>query len=71
MPIINKFKILLLLAFAIIVSFCSCADKGTKVNKQEQTNQSYQCPMKCSGELFTVPGNCPICKMELEKVNPS
>ena len=28
----------------------------------------YQCPMKCTEQLFDKPGKCPVCEMELIKV---
>ena len=31
---------------------------------------NYQCPMKCEGDkTYSKEGNCPVCKMELKKVN--
>ena len=29
----------------------------------------YQCPMQCEGDTaYTTPGQCPVCEMDLEKV---
>jgi hypothetical protein len=36
-----------------------------------QSADQYQCPMKCTEEVFTKPGTCPVCKMDLEKVSKS
>jgi P-type Cu+ transporter len=30
----------------------------------------YECPMKCEGKTFDKPGKCPVCGMDLEKVEP-
>lgn len=31
--------------------------------------ETYQCPMKCQGDTtYTQAGQCPICKMDLEKI---
>ena len=29
----------------------------------------YVCPMKCEGKTFHEPGKCPVCKMNLEKID--
>ena len=43
------------------------------MNKQhgdELAEANYQCPMKCEGDkIYDKPGKCPVCKMELKKVN--
>ena len=32
--------------------------------------EAYVCPMTCEGEkVYAEPGKCPICSMDLEKVN--
>jgi hypothetical protein len=36
----------------------------SKANGTETGN--YQCSMKCEGKVFTAPGKCPICGMDLE-----
>lgn len=55
------------------LTFASCNNsqkKETKTEKTEQTeNAKYQCPMKCEGEkTYDKPGSCPVCNMDLEKV---
>ena len=37
---------------------------------QNTTSSKYQCPMKCEGEkIYDKPGTCPVCKMDLEKMD--
>ena len=62
----------LTLFFALILStsvFVSC---GSGEKKQEvpieTAKEQYQCPMKCTEEIFDKPGSCPVCGMELEKI---
>ncbi len=64
-------KIALLCICAIIVPFMSCSDKDPKKSQQELKTASYQCPMKCSEKLYTKPGNCNTCGVELEQIDPS
>jgi hypothetical protein len=66
-----KNRALLFIACAISVPFAACSDKDTKGNKHEQVKESYICPMKCTSEIFSKPGRCPVCNMELEKADPS
>lgn len=62
--------ILLILSVIFVVPSCSgSANKDEK--KQEQTKETYQCPMKCEGLKYDKPGKCSVCGMELEKVDPS
>ncbi|MBI2271728.1 MAG: hypothetical protein HYU69_15410 [Bacteroidetes bacterium] len=68
--LLNKLFLLLMIAFATIVPFAGCSDKDTKENKRE-VKESYLCPMKCTSEIFSKPGKCPVCNMELEKAEPS
>lgn len=59
--------IALLLGGTAITTSCSGGEKGNT----EQSNESgtYQCPMKCEGDkTYEKPGSCPVCKMDLEKV---
>lgn len=55
----------------LIVPGCSGNDKKTEENPALQTKEQYQCPMKCTEEIFDKPGNCPVCGMELEKITNS
>ena len=59
---------LLLVTSVGILTSCSSSNNKTEQKQEEAT---YQCPMKCSTELFKKPGKCPECGMELEKVDPS
>lgn len=37
--------------------------------KKEMAMEVYQCPMDCEkGKTYDEKGNCPVCKMDLEKV---
>lgn len=69
LPFINK--IALICFCAIIVPFMACSNKETENSQQEQKPASYQCPMKCSDELYTKFGSCNVCGMELEQIDPS
>ena len=65
---------------AVLLAFASCTNSETKqaVNadstaiKMDSTSVAavYQCPMKCEGEkTYPAPGQCPVCGMDLEKIN--
>jgi hypothetical protein len=60
---------IILLSFTA-VSVCPLVGCGSDAKKQEHpaSSEQYQCPMKCTEEIFTEPGTCPVCKMELEQV---
>lgn len=55
-----------------ILSITVLAGCGSSEKKQEapveMIKEQYQCPMKCSGEVFDKPGSCNVCRMDLEKV---
>ena len=55
----------------IILPACGSAEKKTDTNPVQTTKQEYQCPMKCTEEIFNKPGVCPECGMELEKISKS
>ncbi|OFX19783.1 MAG: hypothetical protein A2033_18430 [Bacteroidetes bacterium GWA2_31_9] len=61
------------LSFAIF-SIQSCSTETKKEVSTEVTTEkseavaNYECPMKCEGKKFTEPGICPVCEMDLEKV---
>lgn len=39
------------------------------VNQSDTASVSYYCPMKCEKDkVYAEPGQCPVCKMDLEKV---
>lgn len=53
------------LLFVAISFLSSCNTK----KKEAVSDTSYQCPMKCEGDLtFDEPGNCAVCKMDLKPV---
>ncbi|MBI4647171.1 MAG: hypothetical protein HY738_11425 [Bacteroidia bacterium] len=65
-------KIILISAGLILMNltFSTC---GNQANKETSTEQitvaaSYECPMKCENKKFDKPGSCPICGMDLVKV---
>ncbi len=40
-----------------------------KVDSTKQMVEVYQCPMDCEkGKTYDKAGNCPVCEMELKKV---
>ncbi|MCK6648100.1 MAG: hypothetical protein L6Q66_00445 [Bacteroidia bacterium] len=47
-----------------------CSGSKTENNEQKAAEQ-YQCPMKCTEEIFAKPGSCPVCGMDLEKISNS
>jgi len=63
------------LLFTSTMFFASCGSNVSENNteKTEQTaNAMYQCTMKCEGEkMYDKPGQCPVCNMDLEKVEAS
>jgi protein SCO1/2 len=61
----NKSLLLIILfCFTAAASFTSCS--------RTEAKPTYQCPMKCEGEkTYESPGQCPVCKMALEKVTPA
>lgn len=67
-------KLFLFSALALTFSFTACNDDGGRNNKDatesgQEQNAEYQCPMKCEGDkTYSVPGECPVCNMELEKI---
>jgi len=71
--------LLLILFLGITVMFTSCKDSKseTKTNQSElgvekadlALNDAYQCPMDCEkGKTYDKEGTCPVCKMNLIKV---
>ncbi len=66
-------KVVLTLVFGLFfVMFSNAQEKvATKVEAIVKTD-AYQCPMDCEkGKTYTKPGSCPICKMDLKKVDLS
>ncbi|MDQ3046045.1 MAG: hypothetical protein M3R27_00755 [Bacteroidota bacterium] len=59
------------LYLAIILSaslFVSCSSAEKTPETPAVSGEQYQCPMKCTEEIFDKPGECPVCGMELEKI---
>lgn len=58
----------------VVIFMTSCGSKTSESKKENTTTGEsvhimYQCPMKCEGEkMYDKPGSCPVCKMDLEKV---
>ena len=42
---------------------CNSSEKNGSANKEV-----YECPMKCEGKTFSEAGKCPVCGMDLVKV---
>lgn len=40
---------------------------GHPRNTESIDGTGYQCPMKCEGKVFSEPGKCPVCGMDMEK----
>jgi len=56
----------LLMMFVFILS---CQSKEENHSQHNENTESWQCPMKCEGEkTYPQAGSCPVCKMDLEKL---
>jgi len=56
----------------VFTTVSSCSGKKTETqNEQNQSVEQYQCPMKCTEEIFDKAGKCPVCEMDLEKISNS
>ena len=74
----KKLALLLFIATTAIAA-CSDASKTKSENTQvaktlvvasADAAEKYQCPMKCQGDTaYTTAGQCPVCEMNLEKLN--
>ncbi|SHJ10871.1 SCO family protein [Pseudozobellia thermophila] len=61
----NATSIIMLLL--LLANLSSCRTK----NEEVQALTGYQCPMKCEGDqVYEEGGNCPICHMALQPVEP-
>ena len=57
--------IFILIITTLLLQTCN---SNTKSNSDNST--TYQCPMKCEGDkTFNKPGNCAVCKMDLQALN--
>jgi hypothetical protein len=65
-------KIIVLVVLIVSMGFVlfSCRDtKKEEDDKEVAVNVQYICPMDCEhGKTYDAEGTCPICKMELKKV---
>lgn len=46
---------------------CGAGEKKQEA-PTEVANDEYQCPMKCTEEIFDKPDTCKVCGMQLEKI---
>ena len=68
-----KKKILVFALFfglSMIVLSCKGNEKETSETEiVEEQHDHYKCPMACEeGKTYNEKGNCPVCKMDLQKV---
>lgn len=54
-----------------IISACGSDHPKSDATPAETAKEQYQCPMKCTEEVFEKPGKCPVCEMDLEKISKS
>ena len=66
----KKSSLILLLTGALGVMAIGACGGGEKKkeNPTEVTKEEYQCPMKCTEEVFDKPDTCKVCGMQLEKI---
>lgn len=60
--------------FSVGISACNGKNEEKKsetIPAEQQTTDTYACPMKCSEKTFDKSGKCPECEMDMEKINPS
>jgi rubrerythrin len=68
---LNKTQVICCLILTLSLSVVACKNESAE-NKTESTEVKtavYQCPMKCDNKTYDKPGNCPVCGMELEKLD--
>ena len=66
-------KVIFSMAVLALLVVTSCKTEVKKDNepvKEEMADMAvYQCPMDCEkGKTYDKEGNCPVCKMEIKKV---
>lgn len=65
-------KVIVLSVMLLVVSAItlSCRDTKKKEESKEVTmNVDYACPMDCeNGKTYETVGKCPVCEMDLKKV---
>ena len=68
-------KVILSVAVIAALGLTSCKNETKKEKESVKTEKEmvmevYQCPMDCEkGKTYEEPGSCPVCKMDLKKVN--
>lgn len=61
--------ILLAIGFLGTATIVACGDGENKQETPtEVATEQYQCPMKCTEEIFDKPDTCKVCGMDLEKI---
>ena len=77
----KKVILALVISLGIGVLFTSCGDKKNENKTEMHDNHDheaketamhdvYQCPMDCEkGKTYEKEGDCPVCKMDLKKVD--
>lgn len=66
--VISIFAVIAILSTTFVA--CGSGEKKTEA-PVETAKEQYQCPMKCTEEIFDKPGTCTVCGMELEKITKS
>ena len=60
----------IVIIFVAIFSNCNNSQKP-EITPVKTTKLHYQCPMKCTEEIFEKPEVCPVCKTKLIKITKS
>ena len=61
--------ILLVIGFLGTTAMVGCGGGEKKQEAPvEVAKDQYQCPMKCTEEVFDKPDTCKVCGMDLEKI---
>jgi len=70
-------KVILSIAVITMLAVIGCKTEVKKENEQVKTEENmemaahdvYQCPMDCEkGKTYETEGDCPVCKMDLKKL---
>lgn len=71
----RKVILSVVIVMALVATSCKSEAKKekepvkTEVKKEMATKEVYQCPMDCEkGKTYKEAGSCPVCKMDLKKV---
>lgn len=65
----KKHSLMMLFVCLSIIATVGCAGGEKKQDAPtDVTKEEYQCPMKCTEELFDKPDTCKVCGMDLEKI---